>query len=105
MQWMFGAMQIFMAKETVAKMKWMSYGTELHKDLGSSVPKAYGGKGADLATAGRSLKHGDVSKAATTQAAETKPIETEAAEKKLSDQPSQPQQPASSEVPPAAATA
>ncbi|KAI5272007.1 phosphatidylinositol transfer protein SFH5 [Aureobasidium subglaciale] len=48
MQWMFGAMQMFMAKETLAKMQWMSYGEELHRFLGSSVPKQYGGQGSDL---------------------------------------------------------
>jgi hypothetical protein len=48
MQWMFGAMQVFMAKETVAKMQWMSYGEELHKYLGDGVSKAYGGKGPEL---------------------------------------------------------
>ena len=50
MQWMFGAMQVFMSKDTIAKMKWMSYGSELHKDLGPSVPKVYGGSGADLSS-------------------------------------------------------
>jgi len=48
MQWMFGAMQVFMAKETVAKMQWMSYGEELHKYLGDGVGKAYGGNGPEL---------------------------------------------------------
>lgn len=48
MQWMFGAMQVFMAKETVAKMQWMSYGEELHKYLGEGVAKAYGGSGPEL---------------------------------------------------------
>lgn len=56
MQWMFGAMQMFMAKDTIAKMKWMSYGTELYKDLGTSVPKAYGGSGVELASSGLSPK-------------------------------------------------
>lgn len=61
MQWMIGAMQMFMAKETVAKMKWMSYGTELYRDLGTSVPKAYGGSGPDLVSAGETPKGtGDV---------------------------------------------
>lgn len=54
MQWMFAAMQVFMAKETVAKMSWMSYGSELYKDLGSSVPKAYGGSGPNLDAGGQS---------------------------------------------------
>ncbi|THX91090.1 phosphatidylinositol transfer protein SFH5 [Aureobasidium pullulans] len=48
MQWMFGAMQVFMAKETVRKMQWMSYGEELHKYLGASVGKEYGGLGPEL---------------------------------------------------------
>ncbi|TIA54074.1 phosphatidylinositol transfer protein SFH5 [Aureobasidium pullulans] len=48
MQWMFGAMQVFMAKETVRKMQWMSYGEELHKYLGASVGKEYGGQGPEL---------------------------------------------------------
>jgi len=37
-----------MAKETVAKMQWMSYGEELHKYLGDGVGKAYGGNGPEL---------------------------------------------------------
>ncbi|CAD0100701.1 unnamed protein product [Aureobasidium mustum] len=52
MQWMFGAMQVFMAKETVAKMQWMSYGEELHKYLGSDVSKQYGGQGPELEVVG-----------------------------------------------------
>lgn len=57
MQWMFGAMQMFMAKETVAKMQWMSYGSELHKYLGSSVSKAYGGSGSALQGSGETPKY------------------------------------------------
>ena len=56
MQWMFGAMKLFVAKGTIAKMQWMSYGSELHKDLGPNVPKAYGGSGPELAHAG--IHHG-----------------------------------------------
>lgn len=41
-------MALFMAKETMAKMLWMSYGTELYRHLGQGVPKAYGGTGPDL---------------------------------------------------------
>lgn len=54
---MFAAMQVFMAKETVAKMQWMSYGTELHNSLGSSVAKAYGGNGPDLDAVGETPKY------------------------------------------------
>jgi len=68
MQWMFGIMTVFMAKETVAKMQWMSYGSELHKSLGSSVPKVYGGTGPDLKDSGLAPKTGD----ATTTTAATK---------------------------------
>lgn len=59
-------MQLFMAKETIAKMKWMSYGTELYKDLGSSVPKAYGGSGPDLGVAGETTKFEGSGPSATT---------------------------------------
>ncbi|KAG9589324.1 phosphatidylinositol transfer protein SFH5, partial [Aureobasidium melanogenum] len=52
MQWMFGAMQVFMAKETIAKMQWMSYGEELHKYLGNDVSKQYGGQGPELEAVG-----------------------------------------------------
>ncbi|CAD0108278.1 unnamed protein product [Aureobasidium uvarum] len=52
MQWMFGAMQVFMAKETVAKMQWMSYGEELHKYVGEDVAKEYGGQGPGLEEVG-----------------------------------------------------
>ncbi|KAF4553658.1 Phosphatidylinositol transfer protein SFH5-like protein [Elsinoe fawcettii] len=48
MQWMFGAMKLIMAKETVAKMQWTSYGNQLYLDLGKDVSKAYGGSGPDL---------------------------------------------------------
>ncbi|KAI4730686.1 phosphatidylinositol transfer protein SFH5 [Aureobasidium sp. EXF-10728] len=61
MQWMFGAMQVFMAKETVQKMLWMSYGEELHKYVGDGVAKEYGGKGLGLSEVGvspRYEKHG-----------------------------------------------
>ncbi|KEQ64251.1 CRAL/TRIO domain-containing protein [Aureobasidium melanogenum CBS 110374] len=52
MQWMFGAMQVFMAKETIQKMQWMSYGEELHKYLGTDVGKEYGGQGPELEAVG-----------------------------------------------------
>lgn len=66
MQWMFGAMQIFMAKETIAKMQWMSNGPELRKHLGSSVPKEYGGSGPSLAETGITPRYGGVARATTT---------------------------------------
>lgn len=63
MQWMFGAMQVFMSKETVKKMLWMSYGEELHKYLGDGVAGVYGGKGPELKDVGSTplyKGHGDV---------------------------------------------
>jgi len=52
-------MQVFMAKETVAKMQWMSYGEELHKYLGPGVPKAYGGSGPELQGTAATPKYTD----------------------------------------------
>ena len=48
MQWMFAAMKLFMSQESIAKMRWMSYGSELHTVLGPNAPKRYGGSGPDL---------------------------------------------------------
>lgn len=48
MQWMMTAMKMVLPAETVAKMKWMSYGSELYKDLGRGVARVYGGEGPDL---------------------------------------------------------
>jgi hypothetical protein len=67
MQWMFAAMQVFMAKETVAKMQWMSYGDELHRYLGSQVAPEYGGHGP-------LLKDGSVTPAYTSIAGAAKEV-------------------------------
>ena len=48
MQWMMGVMRMVLPAQTVEKMKWMSYGSELYKDLGKGVAKVYGGEGPDL---------------------------------------------------------
>lgn len=71
MQWMFAAMQIFMAKETIAKMQWMSYGTELHKYLGPSVPAAYGGSGSDLTSSSITPKYDGVAAGSSSTATAT----------------------------------
>ncbi|KAK4964174.1 Phosphatidylinositol transfer protein sfh5 [Elasticomyces elasticus] len=55
MQWMFTAMRPLMPKATVEKMVVVSYGTELYKYLGSSVPKAYGGQSGELGEVGKEL--------------------------------------------------
>lgn len=57
MQWMFPVMKLFMAKDTIAKMEWMSYGSELHKHLGNSVPKGYGGSGPELSVSSETPKY------------------------------------------------
>jgi len=48
MGWMFAAMKVFLAKETVAKFQVLSYGSYVAAELGEGVPKEYGGKGASL---------------------------------------------------------
>jgi len=53
MSWVFTAMKAILSKETVRKFRVISSGKGVASDLGSDeVPKAYGGKGADLAEAG-----------------------------------------------------
>jgi hypothetical protein len=56
MGWMFSAMRMFLAKETVKKFTVLSYGNQLAAELGPSVPEVYGGKGASLETMGATLK-------------------------------------------------
>lgn len=48
MQWMMGAMKMLMSADSVRKMTWMTYGSELVKYLGPEVAQAYGGQGAVL---------------------------------------------------------
>jgi len=53
MSWVFTAMKAILPKETVRKFRVISSGKGVASDLGSDeLPKAYGGKGADLAEAG-----------------------------------------------------
>ncbi|TID27467.1 Ribosome assembly protein 4 [Venturia nashicola] len=56
MQWMFTAMKLVLAKETVKKFTVMSYPNQLATELGQSVPKVYGGTGEPLETMGETLK-------------------------------------------------
>jgi len=49
MQWMMGAMKALMSKDSVQKMTWLTWGSELHKYLGSDLPREYGGTGTSLA--------------------------------------------------------
>ncbi|RPB23442.1 CRAL/TRIO domain-containing protein [Terfezia boudieri ATCC MYA-4762] len=53
MSWVFTAMKAILSKETVRKFRVISSGKGVASDLRSDeLPKAYGGKGADLAEAG-----------------------------------------------------
>ena len=53
MSWVFTAMKAILSKETVRKFRVISSGKGVASDLGSDeLPKAYGGKGADLSEAG-----------------------------------------------------
>lgn len=60
MGWVFTAMKVFLAPETVKKFHPLSYGSSLAgelKDFGSELPEAYGGKGKD-AKDGLSVRYG-----------------------------------------------
>jgi len=56
MGWLFSAMKLFVAKETVKKFTVLSYGEQLANELGPEVPVVYGGKGDNLETVGETLK-------------------------------------------------
>jgi hypothetical protein len=64
MQWMMGAMKALMSKDSIQKMTWMTYGSELHKYLGPAVAKEYGGNGPDLKTVSKTPRYGDPAVAA-----------------------------------------
>lgn len=57
MQWMMGLMKGLMSKDSVRKMTWMSYGSELVNYLGPEVPKEYGGNGKALEEVGLTPKY------------------------------------------------
>lgn len=46
-----------MSKDSVRKMTWMSYGTELAGYLGKEIPEEYGGKGKALKEVGVTPKY------------------------------------------------
>ncbi|TAQ87263.1 hypothetical protein B7494_g4432 [Chlorociboria aeruginascens] len=51
MSWVFTAMKLFLSPETIKKFHPLSYGSNLAgelPDFGQELPKAYGGKGADV---------------------------------------------------------
>lgn len=41
-------MKMLLSKDSIQTMTWMTYGSELHKYLGSELPKEYGGTGGPL---------------------------------------------------------
>jgi phosphatidylinositol transfer protein SFH5 len=60
MGWVFSAMKLFLSKETLRKFHPLAWGSSLAGDIGGAVgeklPKAYGGKGAELVEVGDAVK-------------------------------------------------
>ncbi|KAF2191100.1 phosphatidylinositol transfer protein SFH5 [Zopfia rhizophila CBS 207.26] len=56
MGWLFAAMKLFVAKETVKKFTVLSYGEQLAGELGPQIPKVYGGQAEDLKVIGEGMK-------------------------------------------------
>lgn len=52
-------MKAVTSKDTIQKMTWMTYGSELHKNLGDAVPKEYGGSGKSLEDSGTATKYSE----------------------------------------------
>lgn len=56
----FTFVKLFLSPETVKKFHPLSYGSSLAgelKEIGDQLPTAYGGKGKDLKTGGRTVKY------------------------------------------------
>lgn len=78
MGWMFGAMKIFLSKNTIRKFHPISNGANLGREFAfvEDLPKSYGGQGAELKDAGRTvpliddIPAGEPAKAATDAAKE-----------------------------------
>lgn len=78
MGWMFGAMKIFLSKNTIRKFHPISNGANLGREFTfvEDLPKSYGGQGAELKDAGRTvpliddIPAGEPAKAATEAAKE-----------------------------------
>lgn len=79
MGWMFGAMKIFLSKNTIRKFHPISNGANLGREFAfvEDLPKSYGGQGAELKEAGRTvplvddIPAGEPVEAATESAKET----------------------------------
>ncbi|KAG7391730.1 Non-classical phosphatidylinositol transfer protein (PITP) [Phytophthora pseudosyringae] len=61
MGWMFAAFKLFLPAETVRKFTVLSYGEELHTELGDGIPEVYGGKSASLHTMGEQTLYAETS--------------------------------------------
>ncbi|KAF2262614.1 phosphatidylinositol transfer protein SFH5 [Lojkania enalia] len=55
MGWLFSAMKLFVAKETIKKFTVLSYGNQLAAELGPAVPNEYGGTLGELKEVGETL--------------------------------------------------
>jgi hypothetical protein len=55
MGWLFSAMKLLVAKETLAKLHVLSYGNQLGGELGKGVPKSYGGDAGELEEIGEGM--------------------------------------------------
>jgi hypothetical protein len=58
MQWMMGTMKMLMSSDSVKKMTWMTYGSELQRYLGEGVPGEYGGTGPSLEKSSQTVEYG-----------------------------------------------
>lgn len=56
MQWMFGAMKLFVSAETTKKFVVLSDGAYVVGELGDSIPTEYGGKAGSLVEVGEGMK-------------------------------------------------
>jgi hypothetical protein len=55
MGWLYNAMKLIVAKETVKKMTVLSYGNQLASELGQGIPNEYGGTSASLKEVGEGM--------------------------------------------------
>ena len=79
MQWMMGAMKMLMSKDSIQKMTWMTYGSNLKDYLGTDIPKEYGGSGPPLTESAQTVKYDD-GKCGQTNNGETRTVRAEAIE-------------------------
>jgi phosphatidylinositol transfer protein SFH5 len=56
MGWMYTAMKLFVAKETMKKFTVLSYGNQLAAELGPNTPQEYGGSAKELKDVGEGVK-------------------------------------------------